>query len=431
MTAAQVCNILGPTAVGANEEAYVSSNEKSLELNSRPAAAAYVSKVCFKLGPPQLIGAELEWLTRTADGSRPSLQHTAAALGHYAPRSIASDSPALTLPGGSAVTIEPGGQIELSSSPRASLRELRDALDSDTHVVTALMSDAGIEMESSPTDRFRDPERVLVLPRYCAMEDHFTAIGPFGALMMCNTAAAQVSVDAGADRHEVASRWDMLHAIGPAFVAAFACSPSLHGAPGGHWASQRMRTWLELDGTRTALPGVGHPVDEYAQWALDVPLLCIRSDGENWRAPAGVTFSRWLEDPSLIGRAPTVADLDYHLTTLFPPVRACGHLEIRYIDAQPDGMWVVPAAAFDALLSTPSVTASATDLANDTRDRWLDAARDGLADAALREAAENLLVLAAEHSVEYGRLLFDAAERCRRGLSPDAATTRTTSKESV
>lgn len=71
----------------------MSSNEKSLGLSSRPAAEAYVSKVCFKLGPPALVGAELEWLTALDDGTRPTLSALADALGIHSPRSIDRSSP--------------------------------------------------------------------------------------------------------------------------------------------------------------------------------------------------------------------------------------------------------------------------------------------------------------------------------------------------
>lgn len=409
----------------------MSSNEKSLGLSSRPAAEAYVSKVCFKLGPPQLIGAELEWLTYTENGDRPSLDQIATALGEYAPRSIAPNSPALTLPGGSAVTIEPGGQIELSSSPHASVQELQRALNADADILAQLMDAGHLGMASAPADPDRDPHRLLVLPRYCAMENRFTTIGPFGKLMMCNTAAAQVSVDAGADRADIARRWTMLDTIGPALIAAFACSPTLRGAPAGHWASQRMRTWLELDDSRTEVPATDDPVSDYASWALDVPLLCIRSDGESWDAPVGTTFAQWLEDEKLVGRSPTIADLDYHLTTLFPHVRACGHLEVRYLDAQPDGQWVVPTAVLDALLSDPAITTHATDLARRSAGRWIDAARDGLADHGLRSTAEDLLHLAAANSAVYGDVVAQAAERCRAGEPPTLSNDTATRKESV
>ncbi|MFN3540366.1 MAG: ergothioneine biosynthesis glutamate--cysteine ligase EgtA [Rhodococcus sp. (in: high G+C Gram-positive bacteria)] len=418
----------------------MSSNEKSLGLSSRPAAEAYVSKVCFKLGPPALIGAELEWLTALDDGTRPTLPALAAALGVHSPRSIDPESPALSLPGGSIVTVEPGGQVELSSSPYLSVSQLSLMLDADARLLRDILGKAGIDIASVPADTARAPERLLVLPRYCAMENRFTTIGPFGKLMMCNTAAAQVSVDAGRDRAEVAARWHMLHVIGPAFVAAFARSPELSGAPAGRWASQRMRAWLELDSSRTdssrtSVPNTGDPITGYARWALDVPLLCIQGATQNWEAPPGTTFAQWVDDPDIIGRPPTYSDLDYHLTTLFPQVRACGHFEIRYLDAQPDGQWVVPAAAFEALLSTPELVARATEIGGGTAGRWLDAARVGLADRELRTAATELLDLAAEVGGEFSDHLSAASRRCSAGEPPSeldtAARELRTRKESV
>jgi glutamate--cysteine ligase len=375
--------------------------------------------VCFKLGPPQLIGAELEWLTaQLPEHVRPDLAALAEALGPHTPRTIDPSSPAQPLPGGSAVTVEPGGQIELSSAPYHSARELCDYLVADQKLLADLLSSHSILMSSEAADTRRPARRLLQSPRYCAMESRFAGIGPFGKLMMCNTAATQISVDAGTDPAAVERRWNLLHAIGPALIAAFACSPRLYGVPDGQWASQRMRTWLELDSPRTT--GTPHAAD-YAGWVLDVPLLCIRNDGTDWTAPDGVTFADWA-DGALDGviERPTATDLDYHLTTLFPPVRAAGHLEVRYLDAQPGDQWRVPIAAIDALLSGPGAMAEALAAAQPTSERWRDAAEFGLADLELRAAATALLSLAASYSPdpEFVRLLDTAAERCCRGKAP-------------
>ncbi|MFX0575969.1 ergothioneine biosynthesis glutamate--cysteine ligase EgtA [Nocardia nepalensis] len=408
------------------------------ELSSRAAAEAYIEKICFKLGPPTLIGAELEWLTVQGECSpsgplaapRPQLTALADALGPYAPRSIAPDSPALSLPGGSRVTIEPGGQIELSSAPFAAAAQLCEGLSTDARMLRDLLESRSIRTVSAAADANRRPKRVLRLPRYRAMEESFGGIGPFGKLMMCNTAATQVSVDAGADRAEVTARWNALYTIGPALVAAFACSPELRGAPAGAWASQRMRTWLRLDHARTrpAAESWPDPIAGYARWALDVQLLCVRrpdgvDDGDiGWSAPPGATFADWLSGAldDEIGRRPEVGDLDYHLTTLFPPVRASGHLEVRYLDAQPDNDWTVPIHVFDALLSSPAVVAEATAVAAPIAGRWLDAARCGLADPDIRAVAVELLTLAAAHATSSAavREIESAAERCRSGRTP-------------
>lgn len=388
---------------------------------TRAAAEAYVGGVCFKLGPPRLIGAELEWLTRTRDGGRPRLQDFAAALGPHAPTTVASTSPAAPLPGGSLVTLEPGGQIELSSAPMTAAADLCAALDADTARLRGLLARAGIEMHDGAADPVRRAHRILPAPRYRAMQQRFDAIGPFGRLMMCNTTAAQVSVDAGADTDQVAARWRALYAIGPALLAAFACSPRLEGIPFGDWASQRMRAWFELDRGRTEPPPLADPIGDYARWALDAPVLCVRGGcaerGDDWSLPGDARFADWiagdLDDE--VGRRPDWSDLDYHLTTLFPPVRATGHLEVRYLDAQPGAQWRVPVAAVDALLGDPATTAEATALAVATADRWRCAAQYGLRETELRTAAVELLGLAASRSESFAAELDDASRRCRRG----------------
>ncbi|MGW0182254.1 ergothioneine biosynthesis glutamate--cysteine ligase EgtA [Nocardia sp. NPDC003345] len=434
-------------------------------LTSRAAAEAYLGGVCFKLGPPTLVGAELEWFTvcdaggraarttapqspaaasrRPAGGSppqspggpqrdsafagrRPTTDLLAQALGAHAPRSIAPDSPALPLPGGSRVTVEPGGQIELSSAAVTDVTELCARLETDRHRLAGLLSDRSIRMVAAAADPARNPRCQLPLPRYRAMEDYFARIGPFGRLMMSNTAAVQVSVDAGADEAELAARWTALHAAGPALVAAFACSPVLRGAPDGQWASQRMRTWLHLDPARACPPVTdwADPVAGYARWALDAPLLCVRrheaDGGGNWSAPPEATFADWLSGAldEAVGRRPDIGDLDYHLTTLFPPVRPGGHFEVRYLDAQPGGDWAVPITVIDALLSTPAAVADTIAAGSATADRWHDAARHGLADPELRAAAVSVLEAAAAHDRTSDPRLPAAVRRCAAGSPP-------------
>ncbi|EME19563.1 glutamate--cysteine ligase [Rhodococcus triatomae BKS 15-14] len=394
----------------------------SARLTTRAAAEAYVGGVCFKLGPPRLVGAELEWLTSTPDGGRPRPEDFAVALGPHAPSSIVPDTPARPLPGGSVVTLEPGGQIELSSAPMSSVEELSAALTADADRLERLLAESAISMRSGAADTERAAERILPASRYRAMQDRFDRIGPFGRLMMCNTTATQVSVDAGADEDEIARRWRALYAIGPAMVAAFACSPRLAGIPGGRWASQRMRTWFELDPGRTAPPLLSDPIGDYAKWAVDAPLLCVRGGcggrpDDDWSVPGDASFAEWIAGglDSVIGRGPTLSDLDYHLTTLFPPVRATGYFEVRYLDAQPGTGWRTPLAALFALFGDPATVDEATAIAAPTAGRWRCAAELGLIEPELRTAAAALLDLAASRSGTFAPDLDVAAERCRRG----------------
>lgn len=395
-------------------------------LHGRTEAEAHVGVTCFKLGPPALIGAELEWLLQHAaePARRPGLTAVVSALGAHAPSSLAAGSPADPMRGGSTVTVEPGGQVELSSAPRGSAALLCRSLAQDAADLRALLAAQGLCLQDGAADALRRPHRVLTSPRYEAMEAEFDRIGPYGRLMMCNTAAVQVSVDAGAAGEQVRQRWTLLHEVGPALLAAFACSPLLRGAPPGRWASQRMRTWFELDPARTTGPVLhgDDPAQDYARWAVAVPLLCVRADSGRWTAPHGATFADWVEGrlDDVLEHRPTTVDLNYHLSTLFPPVRACGHLEVRYVDAQPGDGWRAVVAVFDGLLRDGRSTAAALELAHGTRDRWRDAARLGLADGELRAAAAALLELAWENvdDPELAATVGRAVCRTRAGLPP-------------
>jgi glutamate--cysteine ligase len=110
----------------------------------------------------------------------------------------------------------------------------------------------------------------------------------------------------------------------------------------------------------------------------------VRREG-SWDAPPGLTFRDWLRGPVPGLAAPTRADLDFHLTTLFPPVRAQGHLELRAIDAQPGDGWRVVTALVAALLDDPAARATAT-AASQHLPSMQVAARDAMTDPVLRRA---------------------------------------------
>ena len=175
------------------------------------------------------------------------------------------------------------------------------------------------------------------------MEAFFDAGGPWGRQMMCGTASVQVCLDAGDDSDGPDGyrwRWRLLHAIGPVLVAAFANSPLREGKPTG-WVSSRQQVWARMDPGRTRPPRLDDdPRDAWAAYALDAELMCVRgTDGADWSAPPGLTLRDWLRGARPRSgsalRPPTADDLDYHLSTLFPPVRPRGHFELRMIDAQP------------------------------------------------------------------------------------------------
>lgn len=361
-------------------------------------AEAYVASVCFKHGPPRLIGVELEWLLHRphAPHAPPDAATLAGALGRHTPTTMDSGSPAVPLPAGSEVTVEPGGQIELASRPFADLTQLTTATVADAGVLHGLVATVGLTPLDRAADPRRPPTRILDLPRYRAMEQSFDRQGPFGRSGMCATAAVQVSLDAG-ETDQVAARWAVTHAVGPVLLAAFANSPDLHGRRTG-WKSSRWASWLRADPSRTAPPAAADLADDpAAAWAHRVvhsPLLCVRGGGgpEPWLVPDGVTFADWIAG-ALPGR-PTVDDLEYHVSTLFPPVRPRGHLEVRYVDAQPGRRWALPVAVLAGLLSDPAVVDRAREACEPAAGRWVSGARHGLADRVLARAAATVFDLA-------------------------------------
>ena len=262
---------------------------------------------------------------------------------------------------------------------------------------------AGLELCGYGLDPLRPPRRLLDLPRYAAMEKFFDREGPWGRQMMCGTASVQVCLDAGDDstgQSGYRARWRLLHAIGPVLVAAFANSPLRVGRPTG-WRSGRQQVWANMDPGRTRAPALqaadGDPRDAWAAYALDAELMCVREPGsQDWTAPPGVTFRDWLRDGgSGPLRAPTAEDLDYHLSTLFPPVRPHGHMELRMIDAQPGDGWIVPAAVVTALTGDERAADAALAAAEpvwegspDAQEPWLRAARSGPSDARISQASK-------------------------------------------
>jgi glutamate--cysteine ligase len=361
-------------------------------LRDRIEAEAYVASVCFKHGPPRLVGVELEWTVHHEDDPRRPLdaRQLAAALGAHAPRTLVPDSPQLPLPAGSPLSLEPGGQVEISSLPHASLATLFDSVIADVGSLVELLSAAGLVLGQRGTDPYRSPRRLLDTPRYSAMERAFAPIGPHGRTMMCCTAALQVCVDAG-QPETVASRWAAVNALGPVLAAVFANSPDLSGRPTG-WASARLRSVLGVDPVRTSPSAItADPVADWSRRVLDTPLLCLRGPGDCWDAPPGMTFADWMDGG--LPNPPTVDDLAYHVSTLFTPVRPHGYLEVRYLDAQPGMGWVTPVALLAALMSSQRTVESVVELCLPVADRWLPAARLGLADPPLAAAARGVVEL--------------------------------------
>lgn len=399
----------------------------SAPLHNRAAAETYVASVCFKHGPPKLVGVELEWTVHDADDPRAPLElhRLATALGAHAPTTVDPDSPNLPLAQGSFVTVEPGGQVEISAPPHHSLADLITAVTADATALAGLLATEGLVLGGSGLYQDRPVRRLLDTPRYAAMASAFASHGPDGLAWMCASAGLQVCVDAG-EPDRVAARWAALHALGPVLSALFANSSQRRGEC-ATWASGRMRTMFRADPVRNRpSPVTADPAAWWARRALDTPVICVRRDDGCWDPPRQMTFADWID--GAIPGPPTQDDLDYHLSTLFPPVRPRGYLEVRYLDGQGGDDWVAPLVLLTGLMadeSTVDVVLAATEPA---AGRWLHAARYGLADPRIAAAATAVVALAekAVRTTDVGSDLSTAvlarlAERLETGATEGGA----------
>ncbi len=301
------------------------------------------------------VGVELEWFTvRADDPTRPADPSTVQAV-------TAALDP---LPGASRVTYEPGGQLELSSPALTGLAGC-EALRRDLAVLTPALASAGVALLAVGLAPGPERDRVISTPRYDAMETFFDREGDAGRTMMRSTAALQVNVDHGGPE-EVERRWRLAQDVGPVLAAAFANSPLAHGRPSG-WCSTRLQVWSQLD--RGAPVGPGPSREAWADYALGARVMLVRRSATDHVALRdGLSFGDWIRDGHELGW-PTVEDLDYHLTTLFPPVRPRGWLELRMIDALPDPWWRIAATVSTALVSDETIADEVGDAVATVRGR--------------------------------------------------------------
>ena len=348
----------------------------------------HVRRHCFLPGPgdrPGRVGIELELLTMAAGdpGRRPE------------PIDLLHAVDGLSLPEGARITLEPGGQVEVSSRPYEDAAAAIDATATDLVALQEGLASAGIATAALGLDPYRAHRRIVDGPRYDAMEAYFDGDGGAGMAMMCATASVQVNLDLG-DAAALPRRWRLAHALGPVLVAAFANSPLAAGRPTGA-RSSRQQIWAVLDRTRSApaLSGLP-PADAWARYALAARVMLVRASPDRYHpVRADLTLARWMAEGHELGY-PTTDDLAYHLTTLFPPVRAKGWLELRMIDAVPDPWWRVAVAVSSALLDDPEAFAVAERTCRPVADCWPEAAAHGLAHPALASAARTCFAAAIE-----------------------------------
>uniref|UniRef100_UPI001E5B224E ergothioneine biosynthesis glutamate--cysteine ligase EgtA n=1 Tax=Blastococcus atacamensis TaxID=2070508 RepID=UPI001E5B224E len=355
------------------------SPARALDLDG---ATARIAASALRAGPVGCVGLELE--SHLVDLAAPQEPVSWDRL----TRSAAGCGP---LPGGSRITFEPGGQVELSAPPADDVASAVLGLRADHATLAAALASDGLGLALVGTDPLRPARRLSNAARYAAMEEHFAAVGcaDAGARMMTSTAALQVNLDAG-PAAGWSARLALAHQLGPVLVAVSACSP-LQADRATGWRSTRQQIWGELDSARCGPILTGDdPAAEWAAYALAAPVMLVHDPVSGAAEPVRgrIPLADWVTGATRLGdRSATGADVDYHLTTLFPPVRPRGYLEIRYLDAAPEPWWPALAAVTATLLDDPVAADRAADACAPVAGRWSDAARLGLADPALRTAA--------------------------------------------
>jgi glutamate--cysteine ligase len=385
---------------------------------------------------PRRIGAEVELIPLdTATGRRlplegeagpailPFLRRLAARQGWGEART-SKGVPCFIVRGGGTIGVEPGGQIEFSTPPCRSVTALVNRLRSVVVPLRAAAAAEGIELLSAgvdPCNAQGDAPLLLDSKRYQRMAEHFATIGPYGGVMMRQTASVQVSLDFD---DEPRARWRLLNAVAPYVTAIFASSPVYERAATGH-QSFRAHAWRLLDPRRTGIPFDGaRPVEAYLDFALGAPAILLPTVRGHC-----LPFGEWMALAN-----PTVDEWETHLSTLFPEVRPRGHCEVRSGDAVDPAWYAAPLVFLAGLTYEPHASRAALEVVGAPDPLLLErAGRDGLHDPLIARAAAELFEIALAGCralgsgfvhpphLEEARAFFDRYTRRARSPADDLA----------
>ena len=290
---------------------------------------------------------------------------------------------------GGTVSLEPGGQFELSGAPLTSVHELGAETQLHLDQVRAVGDTLGIGFLGvgfSPNWTFAETPR-MPKQRYGVMTRYMPLVGSRGLDMMYRTATIQVNLDF-ADEADMVKKLRVSLALQPIATAIFASSPFAERKPNG-FLSLRSEVWRDTDKARTGMlpfafePGMGF--ERYADYALAVPMYFIYRDGR-YIDVAGASFKDFLDGrlSELPGERPTLDDWSDHLTTLFPEVRMKQFLEMRGADGVRWRRICAVAAFWTGLLYDHSSLDAAWDLVK----AWTPAERQALRDLVPRLALQ-------------------------------------------
>jgi glutamate--cysteine ligase len=291
--------------------------------------------------------------------------------------------------GGANVSLEPGGQFELSGAPLATMQETAAELSTHLAEVRAIADPMGVAFMGLGAAPIWTHDQMPVMPkgRYRLMTDYMGRVGTHGTQMMYRTCTVQVNLDFASEA-DMVKKLRVAIALQPVATALFASSPFFEGKLNGH-KSWRSRIWRGLDNARTGtLPFVfrdGMGFEAWVNWVLDVPMYFVYRDGQYINA-LGQSFRDFLkgELPALPGEKPTLSDFADHMTTVFPEARVKQYIEMRGADAGPEEMLNALPAFWVGLMYDQG----ALDVAWDLVKGWDTGTREALRVAASEQALQ-------------------------------------------
>ena len=270
---------------------------------------------------------------------------------------------------GQTVSLEPGGQIELSGAPLENLHQTCRETNTHLRQVMAIADELQIGflgLGVTPVTRLQDMPH-MPKARYGIMRAYMPTKGTLGLDMMHRTATVQVNLDFASEA-DMVKKFRVGLALQPVATALFANSPFLEGKPTG-FLSYRSHIWTDTDPDRCGmLPFVfedGMSFERYVDYALDVPMYFVYRDG--YIDAHGQSFRDFLEGklPAYPGHKPTLKDWEDHLTTLFPEVRLKKFLEMRGADGGPWNRLCALPALWVGLLYDDQALSAAWDMVKD------------------------------------------------------------------
>ena len=272
---------------------------------------------------------------------------------------------------GASISLEPGGQLELSGAPLATIHETCHEFSAHLELVRRVSEPLGIVWLSLGIDPIHPLAEVPRMPkaRYAIMRDYLPTRGELALDMMHLTATVQANFD-WLDEPDMVSKLRMAFAVTPIVAAIFANSSVAEGKQAG-FVSRRLHIWRFTDPDRCGTPAFvfepGFGYERWVEWALDIPMFFVVRD-ERYLPARGTTFRAFLER-GFDGHRATRGDFDRHLTTLFPDVRLKRVIEVRAADAVPSGLICALPALWKGLLYDDDACAAAAALVADwTRD---------------------------------------------------------------